>query len=36
MRDDILEEAGKMHTMATLHSDADSLLLFVLSKLELD
>jgi hypothetical protein len=36
MRDDILGKAGKMHTMATLHSDADSLMPFVLYKLEFD
>jgi hypothetical protein len=34
MRDGILEKAEKMHSMAALHSDADSLLLLVLSKLE--
>jgi hypothetical protein len=36
MRDDILVKAGKMHSMATLHRDADSLLLIVLSTLDLD
>jgi len=36
MRVDILGSGGDMHTMATMHSDTDSLMPFVFYKLEFD